>query len=515
MTRKISLLLAFFMCLALTEVYSQDDKLKITAKPKDMWEVGINLGHSILTGDVDWKSDFGIGIHVRKSLDYTFSVRLDAAYNRFNGEEQENTRVVDAAFYANQPAGAGAFRDSWKPVYESSLISGDLSVVASLNQIKVFKKNKINPYAFAGLGITSISANAIDGGATVDILTARKFDDEFNISATANGGVGIGFLLGKKISLSIEHKIVQIFGRGADLVDGIEYQGTNSDRVITPNDDLVNYTNLRLGIPLGKTDDKSIPLWWASPLDMLAEDLAEVKQRPIFNDADTDGDGVLDDVDKEPNTREGCPVDTRGVTLDSDGDGVADCDDDERFSPPGYDVTAKGVANVPVPVILDEADVNKIIDARLAEVPAPDKTDWFLPMVFFGTDKYSVRTSEYAKLHNVATVMRLNPDVRVVAAGHTDRRAGDCYNDVLSFNRAQATIDYLVTKYGISRDRFVLNWGGEKTNLVDTSAGSLMNRRVEFTVATTESNMGRPDCGVSNAGSGSGTKYSGNKEAGY
>lgn len=513
MTRKISLLLAFFMCLALTEVYSQDDKLKITAKPKDMWEVGINLGHSILVGDVDWNSDFGAGLHVRKSLDYTFSVRLDASYNRLSGEEDQNTREVDASFYADEPAGSGAFRDTWKPIYESSLISGDLSLIASLNQLKVFKKNKINPYIFGGVGITSITANAIDGGAEVDIVTARNFDESVDISPTANGGFGIGFLLGKKISLSIEHKVTKLFGRAADLLDGVEFQGTLSDRVITKSDDLVNYTNLRLGIPLGKTEDKSVPLWWASPLDLLAEDLAEVKQRPIFNDADTDGDGVLDDVDKEPDTREGCPVDTRGVTLDSDGDGIADCDDEERFSPPGYEVNSKGVADVPQPVILSEEDVNKLIDARLP--PPVDKTDWFLPMVFFGSDSYSIRTSEYAKLHNVATVMRLNPNVSVVATGHTDRRAGECYNDVLSFNRAQAAIDYLVTKYGIDRGRFILNWGGEKSTLVDTNSGSMMNRRVEFTVATTEANMGRPDCGVNNAGSGSGTKYSGNKEAGY
>ena len=516
MTRKISLLLAFFMCLALTEVYTQDDKLKITAKPKDMWEIGINVGHSILTGDVDWKSDFGAGLHLRKALDYTFSLRLDGSYNRLQGEEQENTRQVDALFYADQVTD-GSFRSTWKPMYKSSLLSGDISILASLNQLKVFKKNKINPYGFAGFGITSISATAVDGTSEIDIATARNFDDKWDLSATANGGVGIGFLLGKsgKISLSLEHKLVKIFGRAGDLLDGVEFQGTVRDRVITKSDDLVNYTNLRIGIALGKTDEKSVPLWWSSPLDMLAEDLAEVKQRPVFNDADTDGDGVLDDVDKEPNTREGCPVDTRGVTLDSDGDGIADCDDDERFSPPGYEVTAKGVANVPAPVILSEADVNRLIDARTPVAPVVAKSDWFLPMIFFNSDKYSIRTSEYAKLHNIATVMRLNPDIRVVANGHTDRTSGNCYNDVLSYNRAQAAIDYLTGKYGISRDRVLLNWGGENTTLVDTNSGNMINRRVEFSVATTESSMGRPDCGVNNAGSGSGTKYSGNKEAGY
>lgn len=506
MTRKISLLLALFMCLALTEVYSQDDNLKITAKPKNMWELGINVGHSILTGDVDWNSDFGVGLHLRKSLDYTFSLRLDAAYNRLNGEENEDTRIVDGNIYRF---------NNWRPVYESALISGDISILASLNQVKVFKKNKINPYGFVGLGVTNISATAIDGTNEVDITESRDFDDEWGVSATANGGLGVGFLIGKKLSLSIEHKMVKFFGRGADLIDGVEFQGTPQDRVITKDDDLMNYTNVRLGIALGKLDDKSMPLWWASPLDMVAEDLAEVKKRPIFNDADTDGDGVLDDVDKEVDSREGCPVDTRGVMLDSDGDGILDCDDEERYSPPGYEVNSKGIAQVEQPVILSEADVNRLIDARTPPPVVADKTDWFLPMIFFDLDKYGIKTSEYAKLHNVATVMRLNPGLRVVANGHTDRLSGNCYNDVLSYNRAQSAIDYLTAKYGISRDRFILNWGGENTNLVDTNGGSMINRRVEFSVATTESEMGRPDCGVNNAGSGSGTRYSGNKEAGY
>ena len=227
-------------------------------------------------------------------MDYTFSIRLDASYYNLQGEEEENFREVDANFYSRITPGAFDGR-TWKPMYESTLIAGDVAFVASLNQLKVFKKNKINPYAFAGLGIVSISADAVDGDNKVDILTARNFDDEWDISATANAGVGIGFLLGKKISLSIEHKVLKLFGRGGDLIDGVEYQGSLSDVVITPSDDLVNYTNLRLGIPLGKSDgDKSIPLWWASPLDMMTEDLAEVKARPIFNDADTDGDGVLE-----------------------------------------------------------------------------------------------------------------------------------------------------------------------------------------------------------------------------
>ncbi len=510
MTRKFILLTCFAIAVSFGTAQAQTDGLKLTAKPKNMWEAGISVGHSALTGDVDWKSDFGIGLSLRKALDYTFSVRLDAAYLRYTNEEDVNTREVDARRYG--------YAANWLPKSNATNIAGDVNIVASLNQIKVFKKNKINPYGFAGLGVGAVSSEVNDNGTNpVDVRLSTDFDDDWAITAQATGGIGVGFLIGKKVSLAIEHKIYKFFGRGADLLDGVEFQGTLNDRVITKDDDLGNYTNIRLNFALGKmNDDTQMPLWWVSPMDQLAEDLAEVKARPIFDNSDSDKDGILDMVDQEADTPENCPVDTRGVRLDSDGDGIADCEDDEPYSPPGYEVSAKGIAQVPQPNILNENDVNKIIDGRLAALPPVETaSDWFLPMIHFDNDKYSIKNSEYGKLHNVATVMRLNPGIRVVAAGHTDKRAGDCYNDLLSYNRAQAAIDYLSTKYGIDRSRFVLNWGGENTNLIPTNSSNLMNRRVEFTVATTEADMGRPDCGVNSAGSGSGTRYSGNKEAGY
>ncbi|NNE30621.1 MAG: hypothetical protein HKN16_13360, partial [Saprospiraceae bacterium] len=372
MTRKSYLLFGIFMCFVLGNTYAQSEGLKITAKPKNMWELGIHVGHSILTGDVDWDSDFGVGLHLRKALDYTFSVRFDGTYNRLSGTEEENRREVDANRYG--------FGTNWMPEYESTYINGDISVVASLNQMKIFKKNKINPYGFVGLGIGSANVEVTDGNNTFDVDDDILYDDEWNINPHAVGGMGIGFLVGKKISISVEHKLTKFLGRGADLMDGVEFQGRLSDRVITKDDDLMNYTNVRVGIGLGKLDeDQSLPLWWVSPLDMIAEDLAEVKARPIFDDSDSDGDGVLDMVDQEPDTPEGYPVDTRGNSLDSDGDGLVDGMDEEPYSPPGYEVDSKGIAQVPQPNILNENDVNKIIDGRLANwTPSTDlSNDWF------------------------------------------------------------------------------------------------------------------------------------------
>ena len=516
MTRKILTLIMFVLGTALfsqATAQTPASNLKINAKPKNMWELGINVGHTALTGDVDWNSSFGAGLHIRKAIDYMFSLRVDANYYQFRGEENDDRRPADGRLWANL-SGTGGFGDNWKPVYETRLFSGDVNLVASLNNFRTNRNKKLNPYVFIGGGISSIEAIAIDGDNEFDV-SEEGFDDAWEISAHYDAGLGLGFRLSDKVSLSLEHKMFRVVGRGGDLLDAAERIGSG----FTPKDDLAHYTNLRLGISLGKKDEKNVPLWWASPMDELSEDLAEVKSRPMLDLTDTDEDGVIDMLDKEEATEKGCPVNTRGETLDSDGDGIADCKDEENYSPSGYEIDSKGVAIIPAgPDPMNEGDVNRLIDAKIAGLELGGGTaapmNWFLPMIHFDNNRYAIRNSEYGKLRNVASVMKQNPGVRIVANGFTDQTAGNCYNDVLSYNRANAAIDYLVGKYGISRDRFVLNWGGENNNLVPSSGSNMMNRRVEFEVATSESEMGRPNCGVNNAGRG-GKSYSGNKEAGY
>ena len=341
--------------------------------------------------------------------------------------------------------------------------------------------------------------------------------DDLQINVHADVGIGVSYKFSKRFNISIEHKATVVFGNEGDLIDGYRWR-TPDD--LTQYRDLVNYTNVRLNFNIGKGDDRSEPLWWVSPLNLLADDLTEVKARPQLDLTDSDKDGVIDMLDQEKDTKAGYPVDTRGVALDSDGDGIVDGEDTEPHSPPGYDVDQRGVAQVPAPDYITEDDVNRIVDAKVAPlVAARDDYEWFLPMVHFNLDRYDIKKSEFGKLHHVATVMKNNPGIRILAKGYTDKLASDCYNNLLSYNRANTVVDYLTTKYGIARDRFILSYGGENENLVPTNGANLINRRVEFHVAKGESEMSKPDCGVSNAGSGGsgsgGTQYSGNKEAGY
>lgn len=582
MTRKNALLLLMFLGVSLCTISAQDDNnsyrgLKFNAQPKHQSEIGIHLGHFMVIGDIVPNPGWGAGLHFRRALDYAWSIRVDAMYGQGTGLEprnsgggankpgQANAVLRDLRNADGSGAGYGAGGQDWYHNYQTKFWSATVQGVWSLNSFN-FKRSikKWNWYVLAGVGAdtyktfydakdgddnlynfrqitgdhpeTGISRedrrdarkdlkDMLDGDyeTRAEVATGRRSgsDDkitELQINGHADAGAGVSYKINDKFNIGLEHKATIVFGNEGDLIDGYRWRTTQD---LTQYRDLVNYTSVRLNINIGKKEDsRSEPLWWVSPFDMLAEDLAEVKQRPILDLSDDDEDGVINMLDQEPESEKGCAVDTRGIALDSDGDGLLDCKDDERYSPPGYEIDSKGVAQMPpAPVVLNEADVNKIVDAKLANFnPGPTGIqDWFLPIVHFNLDKYSVKDSEYGKLHQLASVMKANPGLNVVATGHTDKLSGNCYNDVLSYNRANAVIDYMASKYGIDRSRFVLNWGGENTNLVPTNSGSLMNRRVEFKVAQGETNMGKPDCGVGNAGSGSsrGTNYSGNKEAGY
>lgn len=86
------------------------------------------------------------------------------------------------------------------------------------------------------------------------------------------------------------------------------------------------------------TRKRTEPLWWINPLDYLYSEGRNPRlmrlPKPVL--PDSDGDGVTDQQDMEQ-TMAGCPVDSRGVSLDTDGDGIPDCkdrDDEEKEDAP-------------------------------------------------------------------------------------------------------------------------------------------------------------------------------------
>lgn len=455
--------------------------------PADQWELGVDLGLPFIVGDVDAKfPGFGGGLHVRKSLDHIFSLRFGVNYLQTENEEDVRTS-------------------------ENSWISGSGQVVVAVNNFrfnKPYRKVLIN--VFAGVGVDNYSTE----------FRNIQQDDGTNsgeLDATTNGhlelGAGLAFRVGPKFNIGLEHTVFTVFGGNADLLDSDE----NVDRNVTTYRDILQFPHLSLNFNLGGTDKKSglkkaEPLYWANPMTMVGDAITTLEARPIYDPTDTDGDGIIDAIDEEDNSAAGARVDTKGITADSDADKVPDYKDKEPYSPPGYTVDAMGVAQG-LPKYTTEGDVNRIVDGKIAAIkfPEPETNNWFFPNVNFNDNSYALRYSEYEKLYQVATVLKQNPTLKVVAVGNTDARGPEGYNNVLSYNRAKAAIDFLVSQHGIDRNRLILNWAGESTSIVPVKGSNATNRRVEFRVAKSETEMARPE----GPEAGKGGKMQGNKDAGY
>lgn len=441
----------------------------IMPTPEDKWEVGLSLGHSMINGDIDFKPGFGAGLHVRRALDYIFSIRGDLGFMTYNGEatSDRGDRVED---------------------YNASAIGGALHAVFTLNNLRWTQGDRNNNvYVFGGGGAANVTPEA-----TINGVTKNPFGDRSSTTTFADAGGGIAFKISQGFNIAIEHKVTVPFGSQADLIDGVNNVGANQ----TTYRDILHYTNVRLNFNIGAAE-KVEPLYWINPLDLVLRDIAELKARPVFDLSDTDKDGVIDMIDQEKNSEADAIVNSKGVTLDSDGDGLPDHKDKEPFSPIGYSYDADGVAQIPEPDLITKTEVQEMIDESIKDFKdAPDANtlvDWFLPMVHFDADKAAVRRSEYGTLAGVASVLKRNTAVRLVVTGYTDKTASDTYNNLLSYNRAKAVIDYLVTNHSIDRSRLVLNWQGESGNIEPTQGNSFMNRRVEFRVATDETDMAKPE----------------------
>jgi outer membrane protein OmpA-like peptidoglycan-associated protein len=201
-------------------------------------------------------------------------------------------------------------------------------------------------------------------------------------------------------------------------------------------------------------------------------------------ETDFDNDGLLDDADACPDQAEnfnrfedddGCPDESP----DTDGDGIADAVD----RCPREAETLNG-----------QADDDGCPDGR-ALVRVEGNTITLLQQVNFRTSSAVIEGAQsFLILDVVADVLRHQPTYgHVRIEGHTDNRGDHDANVALSQGRAQACLDYLVSK-GIARERLAAQGFGPDRPLDNGRgrAAEARNRRVEFIVETTAPSTAAP-----------------------
>ncbi len=111
-----------------------------------------------------------------------------------------------------------------------------------------------------------------------------------------------------------------------------------------------------------------------------------------------------------------------------------------------------------------------------------------LSTIYFNFDKYNIRKDSEIEVQKVIAAMEKYPSLKIKVNSHTDSRGKDAYNLWLSQKRAQATIDYMISK-GISKDRLESEGYGE-TKLINKCSNGVkcsdkqheLNRRSEFII---------------------------------
>jgi peptidoglycan-associated lipoprotein len=123
----------------------------------------------------------------------------------------------------------------------------------------------------------------------------------------------------------------------------------------------------------------------------------------------------------------------------------------------------------------------------------PIKEEIKFPEVLYDLGKYTLRSESMDSLNFLYQTLVDNPTIVIELSAHTDSRGSDALNDPLSQNRAQACVDYLVSK-GIPADRMVAKGYGRRKLLVldadiaklkskeEIEAAHQKNRRTVFSV---------------------------------
>ncbi len=475
------------------------------------WSLTIHFGTTTPFTDIrsyDWtrqtkkpsELQWGAGLGLTKMFNSAFGLNVDYTLGQLLG------RTVDRGGFAEE-------RQYWKqlfpertdadgPIYFKTSIFHQASVNfyidwlglgTSYNKFiksqitgKPIKSRRFAFYTKLGVGLIRTSSqiyNVKDDKPITNNNYLRGFTNKFT-EVVFPLGMGMKFKLTKAFDMGLEGTFTFT---NSDKLDAFQFQsrvdagGKTVNSLSKINRDAYAYINVNFSYKFGRIGSQKEHVEWVNPLAFV---MANVPKPKEVNLKDTDGDGVLDILDKEPTTEAGLAVDAHGVTLDSDKDGCPDSKDPEPFSSPAYPIVdCKNVLpNAPVVeetkkgVPYDDEAVNK-------KIQKVEDNVWKLTSIYYDLNKANITNAASEELKKIGLLMSTNPDLKVNVKGNTDVRGSSEFNQKLSENRVNAAIKFLKDHYGISEDRFIKLPMGKSDPLVKDAINENQhqsNRRVDF-----------------------------------
>ena len=454
--RKQLAFLILFMALTVS-VFAQKSgnsvKLFTGSKWFKKFSVGINAGvlkSSVLAGGSNDFTEndrrFGYGLNIKYQLTHYLALQTDFIRGKLSGDQgrAQGTDTLNLS----------------KPV---TSFRTDLHIAAAISAIYTFSninwlqlKNWFVPYIGIGGGLANYDVKFTPKGSTERYYPYGLKNNITELYVPII--MGVRFRLTKMLNLDVGYTMNYTDG---DNLDGFAYWRVPQGYSSTVHKDKFGYTHAGLEISLGKKSKEQ--LLFDNPVARLNNNLQtqitnlgkrldtlESKQEKGLEDSD--GDGVADLFDKEPNTPAGCPVDAHGVMRDTDGDGVPDCKDKQLISPTECQpVDADGVGKCPDPACC-KGRTGDIDGDPNANLKANCPSDY--PSLTFRGNSIKLSGESESIVATIAAKMKAKPDCKIVIKGVSETSKS---SQALCQKRVDAVRNQLKEKEGISADRITTN----------------------------------------------------------
>ncbi|GAB2784128.1 hypothetical protein GCM10027275_30300 [Rhabdobacter roseus] len=434
------------------------------------WSISIHGGPSQFFGDLreydftpvtknsaDSYSEWGTfqgGLTLNKQLTYLFGARLDVSTGALRGMKRRN--------YFRYFRGA----------YTDAALSGTVNLKGLLFGPTKMKHWKIDGYV--GAGQVWYNSTAYELGTGRELRSTEGTTNDWIVPM----GVTINYELTRRLDLGLDFRVNHTNSDFIDATYGGDYSRDPGDgfRIIDqPTSrkgnsalDKYGYGSVMLTYKLGKN-----PLR-VSKVDGKYE--YNPDQGGYYHLRYTDPKLLvkppkiltLEEMDSVAKANRPADIDPR-LLLDSDGDGVSDFFDKEPNSPAGSVVDGSGRV----------IDFDSYVKNALASGITCSE---IFANVTFDTDKNVLKPEYREMLNNVAALMNRS-GCRLQLAGHADRRASDRYNMALSRRRVEAVRNYLVNEAGLQdASKIIVDYFGAFKPIADSATrdGLMKNRRVEL-----------------------------------
>lgn len=234
-----------------------------------------------------------------------------------------------------------------------------------------------------------------------------------------------------------------------------------------------------LTFAFGDTGAKAAPVSEPKAVEPEAPKAAPVVVAAVVS-TDDDNDGVLNTLDKCPNTLPGIVVGEDGCEKDDDKDGVVNSHDNCPTTVIGAKVDTQG-CNVDSDNdgILNTDDLcpNTVAGTEVNSDGCP-KT--IALSINFENNSDVIKADSQEQLQKYADFLNANKNYSALLIGYTDSRGSASYNQKLSEKRAASVANDLQSK-GVNASQLTYEGRGEANPIADnaTSQGRAQNRRIE------------------------------------